>query len=388
MIRKSVHIVGAARTSFGKLNGRLSHIRPDDLAADLLKQLLYRNNINPIWVDRLIIGCSNQAGEDNRNIARMVSILSGLPFETHAVTLNSLCTSGLESIIQGARCIALGEADLIVCGGVESMSRSPLVTSSISNKTFDSTIGWRFVNPKMSDFCPTYSMPQTAEWVCSTLKLDKNKLDDLAFESRERYEKAIVNKIHQQDIISHSTELVPKPYIDEPHRILSRNLMNKLPFIEDTGRYITLGNAARIGDGAGLVLLASDSFIHEYGVPSLAKVEQWTSVACHPNDMAKASTTAIQKLIKEHSLDIHQIDAIEHAESFSLQTYLISNEFKFHTDRINRHGSNISTGNPISAGPMRAMVRMTHLIHHGLENGLVTSSAGLGQGTALLLKKV
>ena len=188
-------------------------------------------------------------------------------------------------------------------------------------------------------------MPQTAEKVCSDLRIDKVLLDELAYQSRQRYEKAANTNTHQQDIIPLSTVPNPKPILDEPHRLLTRSLMDKLPFIVKGGQFITLGNAARIGDGAGLVILASERYIRKHNLQPLVAIDSWTSMACHPSEMAKASSLAIQQLMMKQSITSSNVDIIEHAESFSLQSFLIHTHTGIDLNRINVHGSNLSSGN-------------------------------------------
>lgn len=383
-----IYLIDALRTPIGKLNGILSHQRPDDMVASVMTAILEQNQLSKEQVDQVLLGCANQAGEDNRNIARMASILAGLPFSTTAITLNTLCSSGLEAIISGARTILTGENDLVIAGGVESMSRSPLVQRKTSTEQVDSMIGWRFVNSAINNYCPPLSMPQTAEIVAKEYGISKKYQDYYAYESRQRYENAIHEGLWQSEIIP-TTDLKAKIWDrDEQHRLLSLDLLSKLPKLVPNGAYITAGNSARVGDGAAVLLLASEKFIKENQIQPVAVVQQWAVAACDPTSMSLGAGIATEKLIKKAAVDIDAIDSFEISESFALQPLLFLQKFGVAPSKVNRNGGSISMGNPIGMGAARLVVSLVHQFkkNTALKSGIAATGAGLGLGSAILLE--
>lgn len=383
-----IYLIDALRTPIGKLNGALSHQRPDDMAAAVIGSILERNNLSKEKVNQVLLGCANQAGEDNRNIARMSSILAGLPFSTTAVTLNTLCSSGLEAIISGARTILTGENDLVIAGGVESMSRSPLVQSKVTTEQVDSMIGWRFVNQNINQYCPPLSMPQTAEIVAQKYAISKREQDQYAHESRLRYEAATQKDTWLAEIVP-VKDLKEKIWLrDEQHRLLSLDLLAKLPKLVPNGAYITAGNSARVGDGAAVLLLASEEFVNENQIQPIAVIQDWAIAACNPTDMSLGASVATQKLLEKAVLDINTIDSFEINESFALQPLLFLQKFGINPDKLNRNGGSISMGNPIGMGAARLVVSLAHQLkkNTALRLGIAATGAGLGLGAAILLE--
>ncbi|MCH2021327.1 MAG: acetyl-CoA C-acyltransferase [Saprospiraceae bacterium] len=387
---RSIYIIDALRTPIGKLYGGLSHIRPDDLAALLIQEITKNNKLIKSSIDAVLLGCSNQAGEDNRNVARMSSILAGLPYNTNAITYNSLCTSGIDAILGAIRRLALGEGDLYLAGGVESMSRSPLITSKIDKSTEDSLIGWRFVNPKINSVFAPLSMPETAELLANQYQVNRQLQDDYAYQSRIKYQKALERKIWSEEIIpieNNRGQLLKK---DEQHRILPMNLLQKLPKLVKSGNCISSGNAARIGDGAAILALASEQYLLKNQIKPLAKIHAWATGACHPNNMSLSAVTAGKKALDKAGLKPNELDWIEMSESFAVQAIVCTRELNLDPKKVNPNGGALTIGNPISVNSARMVVSLVRTMSRNasIKKGMITSCAGLGTGSALILEKV
>jgi len=385
---KQIYILNALRSPIGKLNGALSHIRPDDLGALLIKALLDRVDLSPSVVERVIVGCANQAGEDNRNLARMMSLLADLPFSTTALTVNSLCSSGMEAIFMGIRSILLGECEVAIVGGIESMSRSPLVRSKVDGEEADSLIGWRFVNDKIYDRCPPLSMPETAERLAKQYNISQQVQDRFAFESRQKYAQAKEKGIWQDELFPIRDSKGKEWLVDEQHRLLSLDLLAKLPKLVAEGQCITSANAARVGDGGALLLLASSDFVERHQLLPLCKVNHWASAACHPSQMGLSAVAATQQLLRGTTIPLSAIQHIELSEAFAVQVLACRQELGIDSQHINPYGGALSMGNPIGMGAARLVVTLAHALHRqkDLPYGLATTCAGLGVGSALLLE--
>ena len=386
---QSIYIIDALRTPIGKLHGALSHIRPDDLMAGLANQCIKRNRLPLPSIDGIILGCANQAGEDNRNIARMVAFLAHLPYESTAITVNSLCASGMDAIFSGIRRIALEEGDLYLVGGVESMSRSPMITSKVDQSVEDSMIGWRFVNPNIHQVCPPLSMPETAELLADYYKIDRATQDHYAFWSRQKYQAALETNFWKEEIAP-IQDLQNQPYtFDEQHRVLSLDLLSKLPKLVANGRCISSGNAARIGDGAALMALASERYIKEHNITPIARIKSWANASTHPNMMSLSAVSAAKKAIQKSGLTMEQLDVVEMSESFAVQTLVCIKELGLDPAKVNPNGGALSIGNPIAVGATRLAVSLVNQLKQTTEKqyGMATTCAGLGTGAALVLEK-
>ena len=386
-----IYVLHALRTPIGKLQGGLAHWRPDDLAAALIQALLRQAKVAPEHLDGILLGCANQAGEDNRNVARMASILSELPNTCTALTFNSLCSSGLESILAGIRRIALGEGDCYVAGGVESMSRAPWVRSRTTDEEVDSTIGWRFIHPQLPDACPPLSMSETAERVAQQHGIGRDALDAYAYESRQRYQAAL-------DLDQWAPELLPLARAkggaplqrDEAHRLLRPAVLAKMPPLVAGGQHITAGNAARVGDGAAVVLLASAAYVERHGLTPMAQVLDWQSAAWDPVQMSYSAVVAAQRLLARHQILSQEWGIIHWSESFALQPLLGQQVLGLPAERINPKGGALSIGNPIAVGAARDVVSLVHQLPHlsTAQYGLSVTAGGLGTSAALLLKSL
>lgn len=370
----------------GKLDGTLAHHRPDDLAAQLLQGTLQRIQLDPSYVDGVFLGCANQAGEDNRNVARMASLLAGLPTTTTALTVNSLCSSGLEAILTAARCIALGEGDCYLAGGVETMSRAPWVRHRQTDEVVDSTIGWRFVNPQLPTDYPPLSMSATAEQVAQHYGIQRDALDNYAQQSRQRYQTALDKGHWQQELLPLLDAQGDSIIRDESHRLLSAKLLQKMPPLVEGGQYITAGNAARVGDGAAVVVVASEAGLKRWGGVPMARLVDWQSAAWHPNHMSYAAVAAARRLLERHEVSPSEWAAIHWSESFALQPLLGMQELALPAERVNPYGGALSIGNPIAMGAARDVVSLAYSLTEKGGHGMAVTAGGLGTGAALLLE--
>jgi acetyl-CoA acetyltransferase family protein len=342
-------------------------------------------------LDALILGCGNQAGEDNRNIARMAVLLCGLPHNVYAATVNSLCSSGLDSVLQAARMIAWGEADFCLAGGVETMSRSPFIESRIDGTREDSTLGWRFTNDRITDFIPTHSMPETAELLSKKYSISRAEQDNYAFLSRNRYESALKTGFYNNEILPIFTKdkkmLLDR---DEQHRILSTSLLEQLPTLVKSGTHITLGNSARIGDGAAIVALVSEQFIKKHKIKPMAKITAMANAAEHPDLMGMSGISALKKASKQSGINLCDIDIFELSEAFAVQILAAQKEGLADLSKINTKGGSISIGNPLGMGAARLLTTLLNQLNSdkNLKYGAAASGAGLGTGAAVILENI
>jgi 3-oxoadipyl-CoA thiolase len=387
-----IYIVDAKRTPVGKLYGSLALIRPDDLISGLISGFFQSNEqLVNTELDTLILGCGNQAGEDNRNIARMAVLLCSLPHTVYAATVNSLCSSGLDSVLQAARMIACGEADFCLAGGVESMSRSPFIESRVDGTREDSTLGWRFTNDSITDFIPTHSMPETAELLSVKYGISRTEQDNYAVLSRNRYESALKTNFYKNEIIPVFTKegklCLDK---DEQHRILSISLLEQLPTLVKSGTHITLGNSARIGDGAAIVALASEHYIKKHKIKPLARIAAMANAAEHPDLMGMSGISALKKASKQSGINLCDIDIFELSEAFAVQILAAEKDGIAELSKINTKGGSISIGNPLGMGAARLLTTLINQLNSdkNLNYGAAASGAGLGTGAAIILENL
>lgn len=383
------YIIAAQRSPIGKLQGSLRHLRPEDLVLGVLRQLRHQHAAVP-WslLQHFSLGCSNQAGEDNRNVARRSLLLSDLPLHIPATTLNSLCLSGVEAFQQSLRQLWLGEGDLFLAGGVESMSRSPYVRHRYSQEEVDSTIGWRFVHPKMAQHIPPLQMSETADFLARKLQISRQAQDAYTLASQQRYQKALRAGQWQ-------AELAPLPKAsgqwlqqDEYARQLTAATLQRLSPLHKGGS-VTLGNTARSGDGAALLLLASEDLVRRYALRPLARVVDQATSAVHPSEMSLAAVPAAQRIMARQNLAPQDLSFAELSESFALQTLALQQALGLSDAQVNPQGSALAIGNPVATGGVRMLVTAARRLARGQgTRALVAVSAGLGQGSALLLEKV
>ena len=382
-----VFICSAIRTPFGKLQSALSAYRPDTLLQLLIQHLheLYPNLQGALY-DYLLVGASNQAGEDNRNIARQTALLAGLSAQTVGISFNSLCTSGMEAFLSAVRTIRLGEAELCLVGAVESMSRSPFVEHRYTGEKVDSTISWRFVNP---DFpLPTISMSEITENEALLAHVSRQAQDRYAYESLQKYQKALDNDYFKNQILpllNHKNQLLAWDEMHKPKQLEA--LANFRPLIPN-GANLTLCNSARAADGAVLLLLTNEAGLKKYGLRPISSVLAYNSIGVDMPKMNTAQTVAGLALKQKHGLSFSKMDAFELSDAYAFQSLLTIQNLGLDPDKVNPSGGAISTGNPTSAGNLRLIANLqTHFeTHKNTRTGLALTCAGLGQGNALLLE--
>ncbi len=399
----NAYIIDAIRTPFGRYGGGLAPVRADDLGAVPLKALMERNR-SVEWekVDDLIYGCANQAGEDNRNVGRMSSLLAGLPYQVPATTVNRLCGSSLDAIAIGARAIKAGEANLIIAGGVESMSRAPYVMGkaetaySRNQKIEDTTMGWRFINPKLEELYGVDTMPQTAENVAEQFNVNRDDQDQFALTSQQRTKAAQDKGYFEKEIIpvtipQKKGEPVVIDKDEHPRADTTMEVLKKLKPVVKEGGSVTAGNASGINDGAAAVLLASDEAVKQYHLKPRAKVIASTTVGVEPRIMGFAPAPAIKKLLKQANMTLDQMDVIELNEAFAAQALACTRDLGLADDdaRVNPNGGAIALGHPLGASGARLVTTaLNQLEATGGRYGLCSMCIGVGQGIAMIIERV
>jgi 3-oxoadipyl-CoA thiolase len=402
MLMETAYICDAIRTPFGRYAGTLSSIRTDDLAAIPIKALIERNaGVDWNALDDVIYGCANQAGEDNRNIGRMALLLAGLPKEVPGVTVNRLCGSSMDAVATAARAIKSGEAELIIAGGVESMSRAPFVMGkadaafSRTMKLEDTTIGWRFINPVIKAKYGVDSMPETGEIVAEEFRISREDQDAFALRSQQRAAAAMRNGLFAQEIVA-----VPiptkkgDPFLfssDEhprPDTLLAA--LAKLPGIVKRGGTVTAGNASGVNDGACALLLASESAAKRYGLAPKARVVAAAASGVAPRIMGMGPAPASRKVLAKTNLTVGQMDVIELNEAFASQALAVLRELGVADDapHVNPNGGAIALGHPLGASGARLITTaMYQLVRTGGKHALCTMCIGVGQGIAIILER-
>jgi len=397
-----VFICDAIRTPIGRYGGSLASIRADDLAALPLKALMDRNpDLDFSQVDDVILGCANQAVEDNRNIARMATLLAGLPYQVPATTLNRLCGSGLNAVGIAMQAIKSGEADMIIAGGAESMTRAPFVIGKAENnfarnqEMFDSTMGWRFVNKALDKAYGTETMPQTAENLAEDFNISREDQDKFAFASQQKTANAQKAGFFAEEILPVSIAQRKKDPIifaqDEHPRLTSVDKMSALkPFVHSKG-CITAGNASGINDGAAAILLASAKSVEKNNLTPIAKVLGMAVAGVPPRIMGIGPVPATQKLLKRLELSLDDIDIIELNEAFAAQALACIRELGLQDDdpRINPQGGAIALGHPLGMSGARLITSAARQLQRSKKRyALCTMCIGVGQGIALVIERV
>jgi acetyl-CoA C-acetyltransferase len=395
-------ICAALRTPIGRYGGALSTVRPDDLAAIPLRELMVRNkSVDWNAVDDVVFGCANQAGEDNRNVARMALLLAGLPKEISASTINRLCGSGMDAVGIAARAIKAGEAELVIAGGVESMSRAPFVMPkadsafSRANAVYDTTIGWRFVNPVMKQLYGTDSMPETAENVAEQFRVSRTDQDAFALRSQAKASAAQKSGRLAKEIVP-VTIAAKKgdPVIvdrDEHPRETNMEALAKLKGVVKPDGTVTPGNASGVNDGACALILASEAAAKRHGLTPLARVIGIATAGCAPRIMGIGPVPATHKLLAKTGINPDQIDVIELNEAFAAQGLAVLRELHIPDDdaRVNPNGGAIALGHPLGMSGARLVTTAVHeLQQRGLRRALTTMCIGVGQGISMLVERV
>ncbi|SPC18550.1 3-oxoadipyl-CoA thiolase [Cupriavidus taiwanensis] len=395
-------ICDAIRTPIGRYGGSLSAVRADDLGAVPLKALMARNaNVDWKAIDDVIYGNANQAGEDNRNVARMSSLLAGLPQDVPGATINRLCGSGMDATGTAARAIKAGEANLMIAGGVESMSRAPFVmgkaTSAFSRdaQIFDTTIGWRFINPAMRAAYGVDSMPETAENVATDYKISREDQDLMALRSQEKASRAQADGTLAQEITAVTiAQKKGDPLVverDEHPRATSMEALAKLRGVVRPDGTVTAGNASGVNDGACAILLASEAGIKQHGLTPRARIVGMATAGVAPRVMGIGPAPATQKLMKQLGMTLDQIDVIELNEAFAAQGLAVLRELGIADDdkRVNPNGGAIALGHPLGMSGARLVTTAMYQLHRtGGRFALCTMCIGVGQGIAMVIERV
>lgn len=396
------YICDAIRTPFGRYGGTLSSIRADDLGAVPLKALMDRNpKVDWQAVDDVIYGCANQAGEDNRNVGRMSLLLAGLPVEVTGTTMNRLCGSSLDAISTAARAIKSGEAELIIAGGVESMSRAPFVMGKGSTafardmKLEDTTMGWRFISPQLKAMHGVETMPETAENVAEQFSITRDDQDAFALRSQQRTADAQSSGRLAEEIISVSIpQRKADPIIfdtDEHPRLSSIDVLAKLRSVVREGGTVTAGNASGINDGAAAMIIATEAAVKKHGLTPRARIVASTTAGVSPSIMGFAPAPATKKLLSHTGLSLDQMDVIELNEAFAAQALAVTRDLGLADDaaQVNPNGGAISIGHPLGASGARLVIAAVNQLHRtNGRYGLCTMCIGVGQGIATIIEKV
>jgi len=396
------YICDAVRTPIGRYGGALKDVRADDLGAVPLRELMKRNpGVQWDQVDDVIYGCANQAGEDNRNVARMSALLAGLPEQVPGTTLNRLCGSGMDAVGTAARAIQAGDACLMIAGGVESMTRAPFVMGkadsafSRSASLQDTTMGWRFVNKKMKEAYGTDTMPETAENVAQDFSVSRVDQDAFALASQERAATAIAAGVFEREIVPVS---IPQkkgdPVVfaqDEHPRATTMEALAKLKGVVRPDGTVTAGNASGINDGACALLIASGDAMQKHGLKPLARIVGMATAGVAPSVMGIGPVPAVQKLLRQTGLTLEQMDLIELNEAFAAQGLAVLRELGLSGDdpRVNPNGGAIALGHPLGMSGARLVTTATYQLHRtGGRYALCTMCIGVGQGIAMIIERV
>lgn len=399
----TAYIVDAVRTPIGKFGGALSSVRPDDLAAHVLRELMRRNpTVDKAAIEDVIIGAANQAGEDNRNVARMAALLAGLPVTVPGNTVNRLCASGLQSIMDAARAIKCGEGDVYLAGGAESMTRAPFVMAK-SESAFgreltahDTTLGWRFINPRLTQLHYPFAMGQTAENVAKQYNVTREEQDFFAFESQRKYARALEKGRFRKEIVP---VFIPRPKGDtalfdadeQPRFSPLEKLATLKPAFQPEGGTVTAGNSAGINDGAAAVLMVSDDALKKYNLKPLARVVASAVAGVDPSVMGLGPIPATQKVLQRAGLTLADIDLIELNEAFAAQSIACVRELGLDMAKVNVNGGSIAMGHPLGSSGARITATLLHEMHRrgeGMRYGLAVMCVGVGQGAAVIYEKL
>lgn len=397
------YICDAIRTPIGRYGGGLAGVRADDLGAIPLKALMERNtNVDWTAVDDIIYGCANQAGEDNRNVARMSGLLAGLPIEAPGTTVNRLCGSGMDAIGLAARSIKSGETALMIAGGVESMSRAPFVMGKAETAwsrqaaIYDTTIGWRFPNPLLKKLYDTHSMPQTADNVAQDFNISRADQDAFALRSQQRWSAADAANRFADELIP---VVIPQKKGDpktverdeHPRPETTLDMLAKLKGVNGPDLTVTAGNASGVNDGACAVLLASDAAVKQYGLRPLARVVGMATAGVPPRIMGFGPAPAVRKVLGQSGLSLEQMDVIELNEAFAAQALAVLRDLGLSDDagHVNPNGGAIAMGHPLGMSGARLVTTATYeLIRRGGRYALCTMCIGVGQGIAMVIERV
>ena len=393
---KNVYVVDALRTPVGKYAGSLSTVRPDDMAAFVIQKLMERNpSIPASEIEDVIFGAANQAGEDNRNVARMALLLAGLPVSVPGVTVNRLCASGLQAISDAAKGIELGMGDFYVAGGVESMSRAPMVMAKAyeaftrTPEIYDTTIGWRFTNPALSKLYHPFSMGETAENVADQWKISREDQDAFAVHSQSRYDMAYKSGRFNDEIVPFPVpQRKGEPALldkDEHPRLSSMEQLAALkPAFRKDGT-VTAGNSSGINDGSAAMILASENAVRQYNLKPIARVVSAAAAGVHPSVMGVGPVPATQKALKLAGLKVKDLGLVELNEAFASQSLACMQDLDLNPEIVNVNGGSIAIGHPLGASGVRISTTLLYeMKKRETRYGLATMCIGVGQGLAVV----
>ena len=398
---QAAYIIDIVRTPVGKYGGTLATIRPDDLAAHVIKALIQRNpNLRLELIEDVIFGAANQAGEDNRNVARMAGLLAGLPIESGGVTVNRLCASGLQSIMDASRALMLGDGDAYIAGGVESMTRAPFVTSKADSaygrkiETFDTTMGWRFVNKNLSKLHHPFGMGETAENVAEKWKITRQMQDEFAYNSQLKYKNAdeagkFANELTPVSIPQRKAEPILFDKDEHPRLSSIEKLAALNPAFKEGGT-VTAGNSSGINDGAAASIIVNEATVKKYNLTPMARVVSMAIAGVSPDCMGIGPVPATQKALKRAGLKISDLDVIELNEAFASQSVACMNDLQLDPAKVNVNGGSISIGHPLGASGTRISATLLHEMQkrENVKYGLATMCIGVGQGAAVIYEKL
>ncbi len=396
---ETVYVIDSVRTPIGRYGGVLSTIRPDDLLALAIKALINRNpNVDVNAIEDVIAGAANQSGEDNRNVARMAALLAGLPTTIAGNTVNRLCASGLQAIMDSARTIACGDAQIMIACGVESMSRAPFVmpkaTSAFDRNAqiFDTTMGWRFVNRQLADMYFPYTMGETAENIAKQWNISRHAQDEFAMSSQQKYAKALKENKFKEEIIPVRVQVGKDTFDveqDEHPRLtgLDKLAMLKPAFIKDGT--VTAGNSSGINDGASAMLLANETAVKKFGLNPIAIVKSMAVAGVEPAVMGIGPVPATQKVLKRAGISVTDLDLIELNEAFASQSIACIHDLGLDLEKVNVNGGAIALGHPLGCSGVRISTTLLHeMKKRNSKYGLATMCVGVGQGAAILFEGV
>ena len=389
-------LIGGVRTPVGRYGGALASIRPDDLAALVIGEAVRRAGIAPEQIDEVILGAANQAGEDNRNVARLATLLAGLPDEIPGITVNRLCSSGMSAIIMASQMIRAGDADIVIAGGVESMTRAPWVQAKPDRpwakpgEAFDTSIGWRFTNPRMAARDKaTFSMPETAEEVARVDGITREEADGFALRSHERAIAAIDAGRFADEIVAVPTKSGDVTVDEGPRRETTMDALARLRPVVTGGSVVTAGNASSLNDGASAIVVASDAAVERLGLTARARVVGGTSAGIAPEIMGLGPVPATEKLLARTGLSISDLGAVELNEAFATQSIGTIRRLGLDDSLVNADGGAIALGHPLGSSGSRLVVTLLgRMEREGAQRGLATMCVGVGQGTAIILERV
>jgi acetyl-CoA acyltransferase len=396
----AAYVVDGVRTPIARYRGALATVRPDDLAAHVIDALVRRSPEVAHRLDQVVFGATNQAGEDNRNVARMAALLAGLPFEVPAVTVNRLCGSGLEAVADAVMRVWTGDAEVAIAGGVESMTRAPFATLKAEEAfdrrpplAFDTTLGWRFENAKLAARFPLQSMGETAENIAEKWNIDRLSQDEFALASQRKAAAAIQRGDFDREIVAvsvHGKKGEPSSFTEDesPRPDASLDALAALPSVFRKGGTVTAGNSSPLNDGASAVLVASERVVREEKLEPLARVVAFATAGVEPNTMGEGPIPAGTRALARAGWSVENLDVIELNEAFASQSIACIRGLSLDPARVNPAGGAIALGHPVGSSGCRILVTLAHAMQRrGLQKGMAALCIGVGQGIAMLIDR-